>query len=283
MGSTGTTVSRGLSDKFVSITDYFNSPQLQDNIQKLREQYYDMLKDVGVFGSDDAIDDGFKDMKQYKDNAQKRKEHEDYGWNEEVTADEYLKLSLVDTYDVFMSDDELKKGLIRVGNFPRGKISLGEHLHTYLYGANTNGYGRGADARQDWDDVSGFSDFLKNNPQLHLNTNKPMYRGIRIGNKGLKDLQRALRNGDTIDFRGPSSWTLKENVAKSFTVMTLVGQRNQNRVIFENVTKGTHNAMPFLYGNDSEVIYSGKSKFSILSITQNDKGDYYVKVKEVSN
>ena len=111
-----------------------------------------------------------------------------------------------------------------------------------------------------------------------MNTDKTVYRGLRLSQGSINDLQKALKSGDVIDFRGPSSWTLSPGVADSFVRYSLVGQRNQNLTIFEDVTKGSRKAMPFPLGHDHEVIYSGNSRFKVLDISKDEKGVYHVKV-----
>lgn len=149
-------------------------------------------------------------------------------------------------------------------------------------GANPHGYGRGNDARIKWDEKYNFSKMIDTNTKLQFNSNSPLYRGIRLSNQSIKDLEKAFNSGSTIDFRGPSSWTTSSKVADMFTESTLVGKGNKNLTVFEEVSRGRRNAMPFNYGADSEVLYSGSARFTIVGMTQDKEGVYHVKVKQAN-
>ena len=288
MGSIGKRQAQGVSERLIvtrwDSEDQFNS----DAMQQAREEYFKLLLSLGVFGDPDTLDAYIMTTDLWHQNQVKENNAKKYGNTSftEVTADEYVKMTPAKRFKHYMSFDEFKKACIRLGSFSRfaQHKSMADWLHIFYGGASKEGYGKytkGSDARQIWDGYSGFSDFLDKTPQLHINTDQPMYRGLRLGNKSIEDLKKLAAKGGTVDFKGPSSWSMKEVIAKFFTTATLVGQRNQNSVIFENVTTGDHNAMPFPYGTDSEVIYNGHSSFQVLSVTQDDKGIYHVKVKEV--
>jgi len=243
MGSTGgNSIEYGLNDDYV-ITKY--SP----NVEQKRMEFYQMLKKSGYFGYDQtAIDNAFKNMDEYSTD--------------------------------YPSFDEYKNTMIAEGNFPSVDGTLSQGVAIYYNGASIDGYGSGNDAREKWDNKYNFSSFIDHHKELWLNTNSTLYRGLRLDDNSMKNLYKALSSGNTIDFIGPSSWSLDSGVANFFAEISLVGQENKNIVIFQDVTKGIRNAMPFPHGTDSEVIYSGTSKFSVIDISQDNEGVYYVKVKK---
>ncbi|MBP5423816.1 MAG: hypothetical protein J6Y78_15375 [Paludibacteraceae bacterium] len=276
--------SRGLSDAYV-VTQY---PERPDKLER-RIEFNEMLEKAGYFGDEKTLDDFLKSTAAW-DNQKHNREMEKQNANgyEGLSFEDYLKLEPVDRFLKYLKNEEDFKKLYFSGEF-RGykfnqfcpKDTMSEQFERFFRGANESGYGRGKGARINWDNQSGFSDWLDKNPQLRLNTDKSVYRGIRLSDKGVRDLQSAFEKGSEIDFAGPSSWTLSTAVAHDFANNTLVGQRNKNLAIFEEVGGGLRNAMPFPYGHDSEVIYSGKAKFNVVDISQDKDGKYHVKVKEI--
>lgn len=149
-------------------------------------------------------------------------------------------------------------------------------LARWKNGAWAKGYG---DSREAFDKMYGISDFIDNNPQLQFNSNDNLYRGLRTTDSELRQLYSALENGDMINMRGLSSWTVESGVADRFTETTLVGKSNPNTVVFVDTTKGRRRAMPYPYSMQDEVLVSGNVNYQILGIEKRGK-NYYVKVKQ---
>ena len=151
-------------------------------------------------------------------------------------------------------------------------------------GATPTGYGKRKGARLKFDLETGLSDFITKNEDLHYNGGT-LYRGLMTSEKGIKDLQTALEKNSLITMRGPSSWTTRPGVAKTFSEYAL--RKDEYKVIF--IEEGTHmrNAIPFPYSStihasgmlQNEVLYSGHAEFDILDIIEKE-GVYYVKVRE---
>lgn len=151
-------------------------------------------------------------------------------------------------------------------------------------GATEGGYGKGKGARLIFDEETGLSDFIAENPDLHYNGDT-LYRGLMTNKAGIKDLQKRFEEGKPIDMRGPSSWTTRQGVAKTFSEHSL--RKNTNKVVFIEEGKHKRNAIPFPYSStihqsgmlQNEVIYSKYAEFDILNITEKE-GVYYVRVRE---
>lgn len=269
----------GLSDEYI-ITSY---PQ-PDNIAQIKEDYFKKLNNAGIFGTSEQLDNFLKSHPTWKEMEDRRRwqQMDDWGYRE-VTADEFKTLSFSDSFAVYMKYEEFKKLMFSKPESLNIPNTLSEGLKIYYGGMSKKGYGqytKSTDARQIWDEKYKFSEFLDKHPELQLNTQKILYRGLRLSDKSIKELQKAYKTGNSIDFFGPSSWTLSEGVARDFGRHSLVGQRNKNICIFQEVGGGKHTAMPFIHGHDAEVIYSGNSEFDIIDISRNEEGWYYVKVKE---
>ena len=251
-----------------------------------------MLEKAGAFGDENTFNDYLKSTNSWKFfSSNERKSNDNPERYKKITADEYEKYLSGDMKYIYpyMSFDDYKKVFLTRGfkdfNINSGVYGVPEtisnHLYAFWLGASKDGYGRGKDARIEWDKQSGFSNWLDKHSELQLNTDSTLYRGIRLSDKGLKDLQKAFENKSVIDFAGPSSWSISDAVAHNYLKFSLVGQRNKNLAMFEEIGGGKHKAIPMLYGHSSELIYSGNSKFDIVDITQDDKGVYHVKVKEI--
>jgi hypothetical protein len=151
-------------------------------------------------------------------------------------------------------------------------------------GATPGGYGKGKGARLKFDLETGLSDFINNNTDLHYNGGT-LFRGLMTSQKGIKDLYSALKNGEAISMRGPSSWTTKIGVANTFTEYSL--RKSTHKVVFIEEGEHLRNAIPFPYSStihsagmlQNEVLYSGRAEFDILDISE-EEGVYYVKVRE---
>ena len=296
MGTTGKSVTQtleGLGDEWI-ITDHRKYKGIEDSYKKELEanaRYIELLRENGFFGSEEQLEEYFSNRYDWK--ATKRLiadmekgiiASDGSGWYKPFdTAEEYLASTVRDGHPFVTSFEEYKRAQFLAGRTNSVVVpgTMSEAMDVYYRGANPSGYGRGNDARKKWDEQYGFSDWLDNHPNLKLNTNSVMYRGLRLSDGSIKQLYKQAANGGEMDFIGPSSWSVSEGVAESFTKYSLVGKRNQNLVIFENVTKGKHNATPFIHGFDAEVLYSGKQSFKVLGIRTDEKGVYHVKVEEV--
>lgn len=136
-------------------------------------------------------------------------------------------------------------------------------------GATERGYG---DDKNAFDNKYGLSKFIDSHPNLQLNTNVAMYRGVRTSQGELNRLQQALSSKTSISMDGPSSWTAAERVANNFTKATLNPTGNV-RLVYKDVSKGKRKAIPYPYSGQKEAIYSRSARFDVLSIV--NKGAWY--------
>lgn len=274
---------------------------------KQAKEFVEYLINSGIMGTKEEVLAAWEEGSLHRSEADKKRYREKYGWEEyfPITLEERIQLWNKVNDDTATDiekerfrngylesvEDSLKYALYQVGKnkFPASTVlqntgKLGEGLERYYHGAHTEaagGYGRGADARIKWDEKYGFSKMLDSHPELHYSTDGTLYRGLRLSDGSMKQLFKIAGTDTTMDFRGPSSWSTSEGIAEEFSRYSLVGKRNKNLVIFEEVGKGRRTAMPYYYGLDREVLYSGTSRFKVLSITQDEEGYYRVKVKEV--
>ena len=149
-------------------------------------------------------------------------------------------------------------------------------LARWQAGAWAKGYG---DDRQAFDKMYGISKFIDSHPNMQLNTNEPLYRGIRTTDEGLTQLKQAMQNGDTIDMRGPSSWSSFRGMAEQFTHTSIVGEGNPHSVVFVDTTKGLRNAIPYPFSGQAEVLTSASARYKISNIHERD-GITYVVVQQ---
>lgn len=149
-------------------------------------------------------------------------------------------------------------------------------LARWQNGAWVKGYGS---SRQEFDNIYGISSFIDKNPQLQLNTNNTLYRGLRTTENRIQDLYNAMKNKDEISMNGLSSWTSMKKMAEQFTQTTLVGQNNDKLVVFQDETKGRRKAMPYPLSGQAEVLSSGSSRYKIKNIEEKG-GIYYVTVTQ---
>ena len=212
-----------------------------DEYRKKQIEYADILKNAGAFG-DEYIDTqtAVKNLDWKYDSQMK------YDWQHNLDA-------LPHTPAV---------GLARWKN-----------------GAWVKGYGDKMNAREEFDKIYGISDFIDKNPSVQLNTNNPLYRGVRSTSFDILYLNNAKDNGDLISMDGPSSWSSMKGMAEQFTQTSLVGRDNDVFVVFKDITKGQRNAIPYPLSRQAEVIASGSSRYKVLDVERN--GDiYYVTVKQ---
>ena len=283
MGSRGNRISSiGLSDKWLDLgTDplFVKKGRSPEEVARLQQEFMRKLMDAGIFGTEEQQEAALKETRLWRRMQDTKRWGHDA---KEVDAETYLAADYDSQFDMYMSMEEFKKiANSRPDSYSvPGTLSAG--LSAFYHGANPSGYGRGKDARIKWDEQYGFSNMIDNHPELQFNSNSTIYRGIRLSGGSIKDLYKAFNSGSTIDFRGPSSWTADKAVAEMFLSGTLVGQANKNLTIFEDVTRGRRNAMPFNHGLDSELLYSGTSRFHIVGIEQDEKGVYHVKVRQAN-
>ena len=196
--------------------------------------------------------------------------------------DEYLNADFrKQLYLVPRFEDYYKHALAEYGHEYADSGSIMNSLFRYNIGATPDGYGKGKGARAIFDKETGLSDFIDNNPDVHYNGGT-LYRGLMTNGKGIKDLEKAMVNGEPLSMRGVSSWSTNQNIAVDFSKNSL--RKSKNPVIFEDVTEGARNAMPFPYSSRGftpqyEVIYSGSAEFDILEIRKENNATY-VRVKQ---
>lgn len=142
-------------------------------------------------------------------------------------------------------------------------------------GAWEKGYGSDREA---FDKMYGLSRFIDSHPSIQLNTNLPVYRGVKSSEEGVRDLVRAYTEGRPISMRGLSSWTSMKPMAEQFTQTSLVEQGSK-RVVFKDVTTGIRKAIPYPMSGQNEVLSSGSARYHITDIKR--EGDViYVTVKQ---
>lgn len=198
------------------------------------------------------------------------------GIDDYLNADFRKQLYLVPRFE-----DYYKHALAEYGHEYADSGSIMNSLFRYNIGATPDGYGKGKGARLIFDKETGLSDFIDNNPDVHYNGGT-LYRGLMTNDKGIKDLEKAMTKGEPLSMRGVSSWSTNKNIAKDFSENSL--RKSKNPVIFEDVSEGARNAMPFPYSSrgftpQHEVIYSGSAEFDILEM-QKENNVTYVKVKQ---
>ena len=198
------------------------------------------------------------------------------------SVDEYLNADFrKQLYLIPEFEDYYKYALAEYGHEYADSGTIMNALFRYNIGANPDGYGKGKGARLIFDKETGLSDFIDKNPDVHYNGGT-LYRGLMTNGKGIKDLEKAMKNGKPISMRGVSSWSTNQNIADDFSKYRL--RKSTNPVIFEDTSEGTRNAMPFPYSSkgftpQNEVIYSGSAEFDILEIRK-ENGVTHVKVKQ---
>lgn len=153
-----------------------------------------------------------------------------------------------------------------------------EMFARYAEGATKYGYGN--DKRQ-FDIKYKMSDFIDNTKSMHLITDKSMYRGVRTSQKEVDMLKDMYKQNVPIKMDGLSSWTANEFMADKFTRGTLSASGNIP-LIYQDVTKGEHNAIPYPFSGQHEAIYSKNNKFKILSMSQDKYGRWLIKVQSDS-
>lgn len=158
-------------------------------------------------------------------------------------------------------------------NAPYGKLAEG--FTKYVQGANERGYGKGG--RRAFDQKYGLSKFIDSHKSMQLDTDVPMYRGVRTSEKELELLQMAYKGKSEIGMKGISSWTANRNMADNFTKGTLDASGNI-RLVYKDVTKGQRPAMPWPHGGQHEAIYSNSSRWTIVNMKKTSWG-WEVEVK----
>ena len=99
------------------------------------------------------------------------------------------------------------------------------------------------------------------------------------GKWNVKDVKN-IKVGDTIDMRGPSSWSSSESVAKHFQDASLV-RKGKEKILFVDKTKD-RDAMPYLLSShidaQREVLYADVP-FKVKSIEKGDHS-YVIEVEQ---
>ena len=101
-----------------------------------------------------------------------------------------------------------------------------------------------------------------------------LYRGIRITKQNFSKIEETLQPGAIIDQNGLSSWSANPGIAASFAKTS-----NGKSIMFKDVTKGQRNALSISsvsnLPEEKEVVFSGKSQFKILSVSDQTYFDKY--------
>ncbi len=158
-------------------------------------------------------------------------------------------------------------------NAPYGKLAEG--FARYVEGATKKGYDnnkKGLDAEY------GLSKFIDSHSSMQLDTDTPMYRGVRTSQKDIELLQLAYKGKSPISMRGISSWTASDMMADRFTLGTL-DKSGDIRLVYKDVTKGVRAAMPWPHSGQKEAIYSSSARFEIVGMKKTKTG-YEVEVRK---
>ena len=240
--------------------------------------------DNSVYGKPEDIDE--KVREQYRKDMAFKTDVDGNPWDyvEKCTAEEYMKMGWPQRTSHYVDYDSYKEFVLQHNpeNYAADDSIVGA-FKRYEIGANANGYGKGKGARLAFDEETGMSKFIDTHPEMHYNGGT-LYRGIQTNKAGLAELEKAMKTGEPITMRGPSSWTAEESVAKDFAENTLRKARNGQQVIFREVGEKERNAMPFPYSSQHwmkqyEVVYSNSARFKIKGM-KNEGGVIYVDVEE---
>lgn len=255
-----------------------------DAARKFNKKLHDSHPEA--FGSNDIFDENckaiynkrFGSVKFLYENA----EGEEKNLYKKVPFEEWKKMDFEDQSHSYVDYDDFKKSYTDYYNEYAEKGSVIDGLNIYHNGAAKTGYGKAKGARKELDEKYGLSKFIDDNPDVHYNGGT-LYRGVKSNASQVKQIQKALESGGTIDMRGCSSWTTQEYIAKDFCENSLKGSASAKHVVFVEEGNKERNAMPYPYSStgfmiQNEVLYSGTTKFKPLKIEEKD-GTMYVYVE----
>lgn len=255
-----------------------------DAARKFNKQLYESHPEA--FGSEDVFDENcravydkrFGSVKFLYENA----EGEEKNLYKKVSFEEWKKMDYENQAHSYVDYDDFKKSYTDYYNEYAEKGSVVDGLNIYHNGAAKTGYGKAKDARKELDEKYGLSKFIDDNPDIHY-SGGTLYRGVKSNASQVKQIQKALESGGTIDMRGCSSWTTQEYIAKDFCENSLKGSASAKHVVFIEEGNKERNAMPYPYSStgfmiQNEVLYSGTAKFKPVKAEEKD-GTMYVYVE----
>lgn len=255
-----------------------------DAARKFNKQLYESHPEA--FGSEDVFDENcravydkrFGSVKFLYENA----EGEEKNLYKKVSFEEWEKMDYENQVHSYVDYDDFKKSYTDYYNEYAEKGSVVDGLNIYHNGAAKTGYGKAKGARKELDEKYGLSKFIDDNPDIHY-SGGTLYRGVKSNASQVKQIQKALESGGTIDMRGCSSWTTQEYIAKDFCDNSLKGSTSAKHVVFIEEGNKERNAMPYPYSStgfmiQNEVLYSGTAKFKPVKAEEKD-GTMYVYVE----
>ena len=255
-----------------------------DAARKFNKQLYESHPEA--FGSEDVFDENcravydkrFGSVKFLYENA----EGEEKNLYKKVSFEEWEKMDYENQVHSYVDYDDFKKSYTDYYNEYAEKGSVVDGLNIYHNGAAKTGYGKAKGARKELDEKYGLSKFIDDNPDIHY-SGGTLYRGVKSNASQVKQIQKALESGGTIDMRGCSSWTTQEYIAKDFFDNSLKGIASAKHVVFIEEGNKERNAMPYPYSStgfmiQNEVLYSGTAKFKPVKAEEKD-GTMYVYVE----
>lgn len=255
-----------------------------DAARKFNKQLYESHPEA--FGSEDVFDENcravydkrFGSVKFLYENA----EGEEKNLYKKVSFEEWEKMDYENQVHSYVDYDDFKKSYTDYYNEYAEKGSVVDGLNIYHNGAAKTGYGKAKGARKELDEKYGLSKFIDDNPDIHY-SGGTLYRGVKSNASQVKQIQKALESGGTIDMRGCSSWTTQEYIAKDFCDNSLKGSASAKHVVFIEEGNKERNAMPYPYSStgfmiQNEVLYSGTAKFKPVKAEEKD-GTMYVYVE----
>lgn len=255
-----------------------------DAARKFNKQLYESHPEA--FGSEDVFDENcravydkrFGSVKFLYENA----EGEEKNLYKKVSFEEWEKMNYENQVHSYVDYDDFKKSYTDYYNEYAEKGSVVDGLNIYHNGAAKTGYGKAKGARKELDEKYGLSKFIDDNPDIHY-SGGTLYRGVKSNASQVKQIQKALESGGTIDMRGCSSWTTQEYIAKDFCDNSLKGSASAKHVVFIEEGNKERNAMPYPYSStgfmiQNEVLYSGTAKFKPVKAEEKD-GTMYVYVE----
>lgn len=255
-----------------------------DAARKFNKQLYESHPEA--FGSEDVFDENcravydkrFGSVKFLYENA----EGEEKNLYKKVSFEEWEKMDYENQVHSYVDYDDFKKSYTDYYNEYAEKGSVVDGLNIYHNGAAKTGYGKAKGARKELDEKYGLSKFIDDNPDIHY-SGGTLYRGVKSNASQVKQIQKALESGGTIDMRGCSSWTTQEYIAKDFCENSLKGSASAKHVVFIEEGNKERNAMPYPYSStgfmiQNEVLYSGTAKFKPVKAEEKD-GTMYVYVE----
>lgn len=273
--TTSSHVTKGLDESYTGSLDA---------ARKFNKKLHDSHPEA--FGSKDVFDENckaiynkrFGSVKFLYENA----EGEEKNLYKKVSFEEWKKMDFEDQSHSYVDYDDFKKSYTDYYNEYAEKGSVVDGLNIYHNGAAKTGYGKAKGARKELDEKYGLSKFIDDNSDIHY-SGGTLYRGVKSNASQVKQIQKALESGGTIDMRGCSSWTTQEYIAKDFCENSLKGSASAKHVVFIEEGNKERNAMPYPYSStgfmiQNEVLYSGTAKFKPVKAEEKD-GTMYVYVE----